>query len=307
MSYAAQQWTTDLMLPILDDIKAKKILVPCGYSALYDPKYAKYFSELPKYLRKFDATVYMSDHYRDIDFARKHKLKNIHLIPNGADENEFNKLPEQSEKKKIRSQYGIKGLMLMTIANYTGEKGHTELIRVFKRLPLPVATLVSAGAITPHIGSYDDFKKQADRVNTSRRFPGKNVIMVDGSKRDEVIELLKCADIFVFLSNIEASPLVLFESAAAGVPFVATAAGNSREIAQWTSAGIIVRSLDKPNGRVSADIKDAVWQIMRLAFNPIKRRRLGRAGRKVWAEKYTWQKLTEQYLDLYRSLLGAEK
>jgi glycosyltransferase involved in cell wall biosynthesis len=39
MTYAAQQWSTDLILPILDKIKAKKVIVPCGYSGLYDPMY----------------------------------------------------------------------------------------------------------------------------------------------------------------------------------------------------------------------------------------------------------------------------
>src|SRR3990167_5638343 len=60
MTYAAQQWTTDLIFEVLDVIKSKKVLVPCGYSALHDPLYKKYFEGLPTYLRKFDATVYLS-------------------------------------------------------------------------------------------------------------------------------------------------------------------------------------------------------------------------------------------------------
>src|SRR6266404_8962386 len=60
MSYAAQQWSTDLMLPILDEIKAKKVLVPCGYSALYDSIYKQYFKDLPNYLNRFYVTFYLS-------------------------------------------------------------------------------------------------------------------------------------------------------------------------------------------------------------------------------------------------------
>lgn len=307
MSYAAQQWSTDLMLPILDKIKAVKVLVPCGYSGLYDPVFKKYFQKMPEYLKKFNATVYLAERYRDIDFARKHHIDNIHIIPNGADEHEFRKLPTPTQKKAFRKKNGIRGIMLMTLANYTGEKGHQELMYVFKRLPLPQVTLVSAGGITPGVGWYDQFEVQANRVNASRKFSGKKVIMIDGNKRAEIVELMKCSDMFVFLSNIEASPLVLFEAAAAGVPFIATNAGNSAEIARWTGAGVLVKTHQQPNGRVKADLGNTLLQITRLALNSRRRQKLGRRGRQAWLKKFTWQKLSQDYLDLYKELLEAKR
>ena len=249
----------------------------------------------------------MAENYRDINFARKHKLKYTRLIPNGADETEFSKLPSSAEKAKLKKKYGIKGLVLMTIANYTGEKGHQELLYVFKRLPVKSASLISAGTITPGIGYYDMFKEQSDRINHSHKFPGKKVILLDGTKRDQVRELLMCADLFVFFSNIEASPLVLFEAAAAGVPFVSTAAGNSAEIAKWTGAGTIVKTHERPSGRVAADLKDALWQVAKLAYNRPRRKEMGRVGHEVWEKKFTWEKITEDYLKLYEDLLKGSK
>lgn len=307
MTYAAQQWTTDLMLPILDKISAKKVIVPCGYSALYNPQYKQYFKDLPGYLSKFDASVYLSPDYRDINFARQHKLKSIHIIPNGADETEFSSRLSSKRKAKLKAKYGLNGLVIMTLANCTGEKGHQELLWVFKRLPVARATLISASTIMPGLGWYDIFETQAKRINQSRKFPGKKVVMVDGSQRQEVVDLLKSADIFVFLSNIEASPLVLFEAAAAGVPFVATAAGNSAEIARWTGGGVIVKSYDRPNGRVVADLKDALWQVTKLALNRRRRQAIGRAGHEAWKKKFTWEKLAQDYLKLYESLLKDSK
>jgi glycosyltransferase involved in cell wall biosynthesis len=307
MTYAAQQWTTDLMLPILDKIKAKKVIVPCGYSGLYDPMYKQYFKELPAYLRKFDASVYLSDDYRDINFARKNKLKNINLIANGADEDEFATLPTKEEKQKLRKKYGIKGLMLMTIGNYTGEKGHAELIAILKRLPVRNVTLVSAGTSTPGVGSYDMFKTQTKLINSKKGIFQKKIIMVEGSDRKLILQMLKCADLFTFLSNIEASPLVLYEANAAGVPFLATAAGNSAEIAKWTGGGVIVKTRQIQNGRVRADLVDALWQITKLAYDPVRRRRLGAVGRSTWQKRYTWVKLTNDYLNLYQNLLKKRK
>lgn len=307
MTYAAQQWTTDLMLPILDKIKAKKVIVPCGYSGLFDPEYKNYFKELPKYLRKFDASIYLAEDYRDINFAKKNKLSNILIIPNGADENEFKNELTNEQKRKVRNKYGIKGPLIITIANYTGEKGHNELIKLFKHLPIPQVTLVSAGNITPGIGSYDFFKEQTDNINSSKKFIGKKVIMIDGSDRKEVLKLLKCADLFIFLSNIEASPLVLFEASAAGVPFLATSAGNSAEIAKWTEGGIIVKTLDKENGRVRAHLKDTLLKTTYLLYNQPLRKSIGRKSRNNWKQKYTWEKITNEYLELYQSLIESRK
>lgn len=307
MTYAAQQWSTDLMLPLLDKLKCAKVIVPCGYSGLYDPMYKQYFKDMPSYLRKFDASVYLSDDYRDINFARKHKLKNVYIIANGADENEFATLPTHSEKQKLRKKYGIKGLMLMMIGNYTGEKGHAELIAILKRLPLLRVTLVSAGTATPGVGSFDMFKSEAKLINKGGLFLGKRVVMIDGTNRKLVLQMLKAADIFTFLSNIEASPLVLYEANAAGVPFISTASGNSAEIAKWTGGGIIVKTNGHDNGRVAANLKDALWQITKLGYNPNRRRQLGMTGRKTWQEKYTWEKLTNDYLDLYQSILNNKK
>jgi len=307
MTYAAQQWTTDVLLENIDNISCKKVIVPCGYSALYDPAYEKYYQAMPDKLQKFDASVYLSNDYRDINFAKIHGIKNTVLIPNGADENDFTDRLTPERKARLRNSYGIGGLVIMTIANYTGEKGHLELLDVYRKLPLPKATLVSAGTIKPNDGCFDEFERQAEIINLSRKQIGKRVVMLDGSDRKTVYDMLKLADIFVFLSNIEASPLVIFEAAAAGTPFVATSAGNIAEIASWTNSGIVVKTHEMPNGRVTADKRDALIQITRLAHNRKRRVQLGENGRTAWKNNYTWDKLTKKYLTLYENILAGKK
>ncbi|HSE61518.1 MAG TPA: glycosyltransferase family 4 protein [Candidatus Saccharimonadales bacterium] len=304
MNYAAQQWATDLFLDVMDDVKAKKVFVPCGFSALYDPDYEKYFAKMPEKLAKYDQLVFLANDYRDINFAREHGLggKSI-VIPNGADETEFGKLATEEEKQFIRARYGLGGLVITTIGNHTNEKGHHELMRAFKMLPATPATLVIVGTIKPHDGCYDLCQLGADSCNNGRKFLGKRIILMDGSNREDVRALLKASDIFGFFSNIECSPLALFEAVAAGVPFVASAAGNDREIAAWTGGGVIVQSHNMPNGRVKVSAKDAVRQLTKLAYNKTKRKAMGRAGHEAWRKSYTWDKLTRDYIDLYETLV----
>src|SRR5207249_2740477 len=48
---AAQQWTFDALWPVLDHISARKVFVPCGFSGLYHPEYAEYFTKMPGIMR----------------------------------------------------------------------------------------------------------------------------------------------------------------------------------------------------------------------------------------------------------------
>lgn len=295
MNYAAQQWATDLTFPVLSKIKAGKIIVPCGYSAFYSPAFEQYFHDLPAFLRQYDASVYLSNNYRDINFAKHHELKNIHVIPNGADEAEFAELKDESD---FRGHYGIGGFMILTVGSHTGIKGHAEVLEVFKRFPLP-ATLVIIG----NEGECSmTCQQMANTINSSQGFSGKRVLVLDLSRSDTVAAF-KTADVFLFLSNVEASPLVLFEAAAAGLPFLTSAAGNAAEIVNWTGGGVLTKTVqgERP-GFVSAAIWPTVRQLVVLRLNPAYRKRLGRAGRRSFLKRFNWQAVSQQYLKLYEEV-----
>ena len=59
-NFAAQQWATDLALPILDKIKAKKVFVPTGFSALYNPNYQDYFADMKDYMKQYEMNIFLS-------------------------------------------------------------------------------------------------------------------------------------------------------------------------------------------------------------------------------------------------------
>src|SRR3954451_17170306 len=92
MTYAAQQWTTDTLLAVLGRIEGRKVLAPCGFSGLEDPAYAGYYSDLPARLAEFDELIFHSGTYQDIEFARRHGLDNLTVVPNGASRAEFEDL-----------------------------------------------------------------------------------------------------------------------------------------------------------------------------------------------------------------------
>jgi glycosyltransferase involved in cell wall biosynthesis len=99
--FAAQQWATNLALDVLKQIKSKKVSVPTGYSGLFRPEFKDYFSKMKSWIHDYDMNIYLSDDYRDINFARENNVTKIALIPNGASIEEFEKDPEIDIRKKF--------------------------------------------------------------------------------------------------------------------------------------------------------------------------------------------------------------
>src|SRR5215467_949510 len=258
MFYAAQQWTFDAAWPVMLQISACKVLVPCGYSRLYETSYKTYFKELPAVLKHMDAIVYHAETYRDVEFGKLHHLGKETFIPNGADMGEFSVAGDSGFQRSIGADEST--LILLTVGSLTGTKGHLELAQAFAKVdfgerksililnandneisgqPRTIPRLffallrdyglqyafrhcvkvmlhrcgVRVGKAIKVVSVHD----WADRINREQGRT-KRVIVID-FPRNRLIQAYLNADLFVFASNIEYSPLVLFEACAAGLAF----------------------------------------------------------------------------------------
>jgi L-malate glycosyltransferase len=299
MNYAAQQWATDIFFEIMDSIKAKTVFVPCGFSGLYDPDYTNYFEQMPAWLKKYGASVYLSNNYRDIDFARKHKIPNIKVVPNGAEEAEF-LAPNNAD---IRRQLGIPedDNLILTVGSHTGTKGHSEAIEMFRQADITNSTLLIVANGTSNC--YVSCRRQAflSRLRPEMRKTGKRIV-VAALSRPATVAAYKSANIFLFPSQIEASPLVLFEASAAKTAFLTTDVGNSREIIKWTGGGVLLKTDVDKKGYAHADISAGSAQLTKLLADKPQLESLGQTGFSNWKKHFTWTKIAQQYLELYREV-----
>jgi glycosyltransferase involved in cell wall biosynthesis len=301
--FAAQQWATDLALPILDQIKGKKVSVPTGYSGYYWETYQGYFNDMKKYIHGYDMNVYLSYDYRDINFAKENKVdeKKITLIPNGAGADEFLKKYDID----IRSKLNIPNddLIILSIGSYTGWKGHNEMVEMFLRSNIKNATLLMIG------NHYQYFKKQYYRkpflgmLYLLNKLFWKKRIIFDFFPRDFTVACYLQSDIFLFPSNIECSPIVLFECAAAKLPFLASDAGNSGEIAKWTGGGLILPTEKNKEGFSKVNIKGSIKMLEDLVADKNKRQQMGETAFENWKKKYSWEVITDSYENLYKPLI----
>ncbi|MCE3259889.1 MAG: hypothetical protein K0S12_1530 [Bacteroidetes bacterium] len=301
--FAAQQWATDLALPLLKELKAKKVSVPTGYSGLYWPEFKQYFEDMKTWIHGYDMNVYLSNDYRDINFARANGVKNITLIPNGAAADEF--LPES--KIDIRKKLGIPEdhFVLLLVGSYTGWKGHREAIELFLRSKLKKATLLMIG------NNYEGFKRQYVKhpglalLSFWSKLTGNKKVIFNYYPRDFTVAAYKQSNLFLFPSNIECSPIVLFECAAAKLPFLATDVGNSVEIAQWTKGGEILPTTKDESGFSHVKIQEGVKMLNGIYEDRDKRERMARESHEIWKQKYSWEVITKEYEALYKKLLQS--
>ena len=348
---AAQQWSFDALWPMLDQIKARKVFVPCGFSSFYEPAFKDYFRQLPDILRKFDHLIFYAESYRDVDFARANGITNFSIIPNGASEVEFARGTRQDGR--LRNELGIPAtdLVFLTVGAPTSAKGHEIVAEAFGQVDTGgrSATLILNGdwpatrfgadrvrAVVHRFGSLNSMQKgirlfREDGVKgvIDRLFPKppdqrsrvkgeadpalaetngalanasgsqKTVLRVD-LPREKVVDAFFEADLFVFASKVEYSPLVLFESAAAGTPFLTVPVGNASEIVRWTGGGWLCPADVDDHGYTKVSPAVLAREMEQGIRSPEYLHGLGEAGRRAWQERFTWAKIAQSYERILR-------
>lgn len=116
--------------------------------------------------------------------------------------------------------------------------------------------------------------------------------------RAELVDIYRRADLFVTATTWEGMPNTVLEAMACGLPVVATNASGLRELVR-----------DGVNGHL-IDINDAQTFTERLADlidNPYERQRMGKESRKIAEQEFAWEYIAEQYVTIYRRVLGESQ
>jgi glycosyltransferase involved in cell wall biosynthesis len=167
-------------------------------------------------------------------------------------------------RARARSEVGMAedGLLFMTVANLRPEKGYDILLEAARALadrgvPIRFAA-VGRGPLSSALHARHAELALGDRF----RFLG---------QRDDVLELMAGADVFVLASRHEGLPVVLMEATSVGLPIVATAVGGVPQVLDDEVDALLVPPGD-PAALASA--------IERLASDPQLRARLARNARR---------------------------
>ncbi len=281
INFAANVWTTDLAFEVQNNIKAIKILSTPGLSKLSNPKYLDYcLNTYVPSLKNYDRIAYTSPHYRDKLFGDEQGLadKTV-IIPNGASREEFLKPSSINfrEKFEIKTKY-----LAITVANHFFAKGHNFVIQALSKMNRKDITLAIIGSKPARHSWYSCYF-----TCLAKSFVKANLKIISGLSREMVLSVYKQADLFLFGSRLECSPLVMYESFAARVPFITTNVGNVADHREFL--------------RIVATPKEMAQVSTFLLDHSKEKSALTEKAYQLWQQGYTWDAIAAKYDSILRS------
>jgi starch synthase len=192
---------------------------------------------------------------------------------------------------------------VLFVGRITQQKGLPYLLRAAKELPADVQLVLCAGAPdTPEI-----LQTVTDLVAELRKVRD-NVIWVEKHlSRPELIAMLSAATVFACPSIYEPLGIVNLEAMACGIPVVATATGGIPEVVADGETGrlVAIEQLQDGSGQPLDDAKfvaDFAKALNQMLDDP-KITEFGAAGRRRVEDFFSWERIAEQTIEVYRKAL----
>jgi glycosyltransferase involved in cell wall biosynthesis len=244
-----------------------------------------------------------SDKIITVSYAMKEDLSKhgwqsskISVVWNGVDAKRYDpsNVPQQ-DIDQIRKKYDIPTdwNMLLFVGRLAWVKGVRNLLQampmVLKEFPNTKLVILGRGE------EQGDIEETADRMNIKDNI----VYRFDFVSEQERILYYAASDVCVFPSTYEPFGIVSLEAMAMEKPVVVGARGVVGFKEQIVNGGPDQNGVHV-NGEDPADI---AWGIMQTLRDPVKAKNWGENGRRRVLEYFTWQKVAEQTIKIYESLL----
>ena len=168
--------------------------------------------------------------------------KRVDVLYNGIDLKQFYQVISENERKIIREEYGLKpnDFVLVFCGRLIPEKGVKEIILAMKKLKnINNVKLLIIG--NSAFGKNEKTKYQEELYKISKDLIN-NIIFTGFIHNKDLYKIYNIADAAITPSIWEeASPLVIVEEMASGLPIITTDSGGIPELVNFDSAIILKR------------------------------------------------------------------
>jgi len=218
----------------------------------------------------------------------------LRVVHYGIDPTPFAFSEQDRRAERARLRLSDERFVLGVVSRLSPEKGMETLfqaLQLTKRHAGRVLALV-AGDSPPHWRAYGAMIRELP----AHLGIGQQVMFL--GYVDPISSLYAAFDALVVPSHVEGLGRVILEAMAAARPVIATRAGGPAEVVVHGETGLLVPPRD-PITLASA--------IVRLASDPALCRRMGEAGRRRLAEKFTLTSYVQAFEALYTHLLNSRR
>jgi starch synthase len=220
----------------------------------------------------------------------------VHVVKNGVDTAVWHPTPPDPEES-VLAELGVDPSrpMVAFVGRITRQKGVPHLIAAAHRFDPSVQLVLCAGAPdTPEIAA--EVRTAVDELAATRT----GVFWVrDFLPVHEISEILSAATAFVCPSVYEPLGIVNLEAMACGTAVVASDVGGIPEVVDDGVTGTLVHHDPNDPRGFEADLAEAVNA---LVEDPAKAARYGAAGRQRCIDEFSWARIAEQTVEIYRKV-----
>lgn len=234
------------------------------------------------------------DRYQNLNKANRvitvNEMSRQSLIELGIDQSKIVSVPCGVEIPDSEPVYsGEIPTRCLAVGRLTGKKGPIYLLESFRKAlakcPDLTLTIVGDGELMPSVVQYTDAFQLHERIK-----------ILGSQPNDFVRDQMQRSDIFLQHSvtnpvngDEEGLPVAILEAMAFGLPVVSTRHAGIPEAVEHGETGYLVGE---------GDVEDMAQQIVKLATNPSLRESLGKNGKKLAREKFTWKKERSKLLEI---------
>lgn len=271
---------TRLALP--KNSKASYIFTPHGMSFYKGSSLISWILYYPieKWIcNKMDAVLAINkEEYAVLQRWNKNAVKHIHGIGIGLDNIRNVTISKESKRREFEIPRDAK--IIVSIGELNKNKNHAVVIRALSHINDPSIYYIICG--NGQLINY--LKELSDRFKIS-----KNVIFA--GHRNDVIEILKMADLFVFPSYHEGLPVSLMEAMTVGLPIVCSNIRGNTDLVEEGRNGILC------NPRNVSEFANAIREGL---MSDIMSREIIRDENAKIMEKYSMKMVRMELIEIYK-------
>ena len=217
--------------------------------------------------------------------------KKVVTIRNGIDAEKF----APKIDPQVLSKYDINSPYAIFVGRITRQKGLAHLLRAWKEVPDEYSLVLAAGSPDePAIGA------EVESLISELQKTRPNIIWIKQMLvHEELVALLSAAQLFICPSIYEPLGIVNLEAMACETAVVATRVGGIPEVVADGSTGLLVNQ-DGDAHKFEIELARSITAVM---SDKTLAEKMGKAGRARVVAEFGWDKVAEQTVNLYRSLI----
>ena len=218
----------------------------------------------------------------------------VHVVKNGIDTDVWFPV-EPSAQGSVLAELGVDPArpVVAFVGRITRQKGVAHLVAAAHHFAPDVQLVLCAGAPdTPEIAA--EVSGAVQELASART----GVFWVQEMlPTDKIREILSAATVFVCPSVYEPLGIVNLEAMACGTAVVASDVGGIPEVVNDGHTGLLVHYEQANTGHFEQEL---AYAVNTLVADPGRAAEFGRAGRQRCIDEFSWERIAEQTLEIYR-------